>query len=634
MLSNTELLSIFKDLFIDDPLFMIVKELSNPCHFVYAEREYYAYIKNLSPAYFSNKDVWRAQMTNNPELIKIKASDATFLLLGYDEENKVYATWNPYKTKQRIDTAASPSFYSRLSIQKEIGTLRKSFKKETLNNGLELLVFTPDFLSEYLKYIDSFFPDKSKYVAIGSKRRNSANEAYRLFTNVKNFDLFMKKIPSTVRKSESFSNYLEKTRSWILEYIPRYKTIFLKYDHLVDYTKAVEEFLSIFSDDPSSIDTVAVRNFLWLYIYFLCDMHERHGCSAAEDNTSDYNKSSITSETDWETKYTTGGKLTRIANPELIELLRPDIDTDFPRLMSAFNTIKDFYGDRFPNMNLSDWKKLINDIDWNYNRFDIAAESDPNLANTDYEEVDADYQIDANRSHKRRKFSLNGGPYETARSFVFSIIKEIMEDWGNVAYEELKELLPVKSSNNAIIVTEDEWLHFTSDAKGRYFTSPEEILTDSNGKRFLVSNQWGYDSLQKYIFPFLKDMGYEWKMDNGKDNRDYLHSIPKGLSSRKKLRVQLPTGEILNYNNVTKTFIATMRYIVQEYGPDRVRQVGIMRLRHNLVTKHIEPSYQGRIEEVGHGYFVCVNTSTQAKYQDLLRLKEKLNIERLIIDII
>lgn len=195
MLSNTELLSIFKDLFIDDPLFMIVKELSNPCHFVYAEREYYAYIKNLSPAYFSNKDVWRAQMTNNPELIKIKASDATFLLLGYDEENKVYATWNPYKTKQRIDTAASPSFYSRLSIQKEIGTLRKSFKKETLNNGLELLVFTPDFLSEYLKYIDSFFPDKSKYVAIGSKRRNSANEAYRLFTNVKNFDLFMKKYP-------------------------------------------------------------------------------------------------------------------------------------------------------------------------------------------------------------------------------------------------------------------------------------------------------------------------------------------------------------------------------------------------------------------------------------------------------
>lgn len=631
MLSNTELLSIFKDLFIDDPLFMIVKELSNPCHFVYAEREYYAYIKNLSPAYFSNKDVWRAQMTNNPELIKIKASEAIFLLLGYDEGNKVYATWNPYKTKQRIDTAASPSFYSRHSIQKEIGALKKSFRKVTLNNGLELLVFTPDFLSEYLKSIDSFFPDKSKYVAIGSKRRNSANEAYKLFANVKNFDMFMGKILSTTNR-KWLSKHIEKIRLWIVEYIPQYKTIFLKYDHLVDYTKAVEEFLSIINEDPSSINTVAERNLLWLYIYFLSDMHDE--CSTAEDNTSDYEDSHTSFNTDWETKYITGGKLTRIANPELIELLRPDIETDYPRLDSAFNTIEEFYGDRFPNMGLSDWRKLINSIDWNYNRFDFAAESDPNPANTDYEEVDTGNQINANRSHKRRKFSLDGGPYETARSFVFSIIKKIMKDLGNVTYEELKELLPVKSSNNAIIVTEDEWQHFTSDAKGRYFTSPEEILTDSNGKRFLVSNQWGYDSLQKYIFPFLKDMGYVWKMDYDKDNRNYHHSIPKGFSSRRKLRVQLPTGEILNYNNVTKTFITTMRYIVQQYGPDRVRQVGIMRLRHNLVTKHIEPSYQDRIEEVGHGYFVCVNTSTQAKYEDLLRLKEKLNIEGMIINVI
>lgn len=636
MLSSTELLNIFKDLLIDDPIFKIEGEWSNPCHFTYAQREFYAYIKNLSPAYFSNKDVWRAQMTNNPELTKIKASEATFLLMGYDEENKVYATWNPYKTKQRIDTAASPSFYSRLSIQKKVSALKNSFQKETLNNGLEVFVFTPDFLTEYLTHIDKFFLDKSDYVAIGSKRRASANEAYRLFSNVKNYDLFVENTftrPKVI-DTELFNKQLKEVRLWIKEYVPKYKTIFLKYDHVIDYTKVVDEFLRIVCNDPSSTDVFLKKSFLHQYIRDLYDKPEGYEYGNAEDKASEQKASQDSTGMDWETQYTSGGKLTRIANPDLIELLRPDIETDYPRLLSALNKIESFYGNRFPKMELSDWTKLIKSIDWNYNRVDIVAEPDFNPKNTNNDEEGAGNQNDKNASHKRRKFSLDDGPYETARRFVFSIVKRIMKEWRDVTYDEMRELLPEKSSNNAIIVTEDEWQHYNSDAKRRYFSSPEDVLIDSKGKRFLVSNQWGYDSLRKYIFPFLKDMGYEWKMSYGEDSKDYQYTIPKNITSRRKIRVQLPTGVIINYKNVTKTFIETMRYIVSEYGPDNVRQVGIKRLKHNLVTKNVEPPYQARTIDVGQGYFVCINTSTNAKYEDLWTLKDKLNIEDMIIELI
>lgn len=67
----------------------------NPFHVEIDEKEYYIYIKNLSPAYFQNPDVWRVQLPIREEFDKIKESEVTFILLGYDADNDVYTTWNP-----------------------------------------------------------------------------------------------------------------------------------------------------------------------------------------------------------------------------------------------------------------------------------------------------------------------------------------------------------------------------------------------------------------------------------------------------------------------------------------------------------------------------------------------------------
>lgn len=127
----------------------------NPCLIRLEGVEYYVYIKNLSSAHFDNPNVWRAQLTGVDALHEIKEADALFVLLGYDSEREVYATWNPYKTKQRIGTAKSPSFYSRLSLQKAVSE-GGGFHKEILKNEGEVLLFQRDDLLTFMTHISDF----------------------------------------------------------------------------------------------------------------------------------------------------------------------------------------------------------------------------------------------------------------------------------------------------------------------------------------------------------------------------------------------------------------------------------------------------------------------------------------------
>ena len=69
----------------------------NPLHVMLDGREFYIYIKNLSPAQLTNdnENIWRVQLPIRDLFDTVKNSPATFVLLGYDAQNDVYATWNP-----------------------------------------------------------------------------------------------------------------------------------------------------------------------------------------------------------------------------------------------------------------------------------------------------------------------------------------------------------------------------------------------------------------------------------------------------------------------------------------------------------------------------------------------------------
>ena len=91
--------------------------------------------ENLSSAHFSNENVWRAQLPSDDKFAEMKESPIPFIFLGYDEENDVYATWNPHKVKQRLNEAKYVSFYSRLSAQKAAHDEDRFVRQELNNEG-------------------------------------------------------------------------------------------------------------------------------------------------------------------------------------------------------------------------------------------------------------------------------------------------------------------------------------------------------------------------------------------------------------------------------------------------------------------------------------------------------------------
>ena len=109
-ISRYTLQQIFIESLEECDSFRIIDGL-NPFHIMLNGKELYIYIKNLSPAYFTNPDVWRVQLPKKEEFDTIKEGEIDFVLLGYDADNDVYTTWHPKWTKQRLNNGESVSFY-------------------------------------------------------------------------------------------------------------------------------------------------------------------------------------------------------------------------------------------------------------------------------------------------------------------------------------------------------------------------------------------------------------------------------------------------------------------------------------------------------------------------------------------
>ena len=379
-LTSTELLNIFVTEMNASATFKLIDEAKNPCHIMFEGVEYYIYVKNLSSAYFSNPDVSRAQLTGVDTLLQIKESDALFILLGYDSDNRVFAAWNPHVAKQRIGTASSPSLYSRFSWQKEAAEQGDFITRELKNDG-SVLLFPQEYICLFLGNIEMFFPDTSEYVAMGSKRRSEANAAYRELTNTQHLGEFAKYLNAAGFDQPTVQEHVRAIKQLIsTSLISNNRRIFLACDTLEEYRDAATAFLAL--DEIKQMDAEMDNTFSYAlpaYIDFLIDEYGQESEDAEDENeempepteeelelTPESEDSAEEEEVDYETPFTDDhGILTCIANPTLIDLLREDLDSEYPRPMSAYATVEDFYGDLFPNMEMFHWQALFKKIDWN-----------------------------------------------------------------------------------------------------------------------------------------------------------------------------------------------------------------------------------------------------------------------------
>ena len=586
--------------------------LKNPAHIIFNGVECYVYIKNLSYAYLGNPDVWRAQLTGVDVLNEIKESPALFILLGYDSDNDVYATWNPHQVKQRIGTACSPSLYSRLSLQQEVGRTGE-IKSMVLNNDLEVLVFPNDRLVDVLSNLDQFFPDTSDYVALGSKRRSEANAAYKELTNTRNLDGFAKfLIKAGVLPSEVERLCLALKRLFSSNLISLHRKVFLAHDSLDDYQDAVVEFFNLddvveFKEKWGNIFPSVFSS----YIGFL--QHSQiSGTDEIEEEEEDYDTeveledevSKVNSEEqedfskDWEKAYEDSyGNLTKLMNPELLKQLRPYLDTEYPSLPPCYNIIDDFYAGRYPQMQLKDWGRLFNGIEWDKcNENGIISEEVKIRKKTYILRVsfpDGSVIEDRNVSKTFAK---------TIELCTPDLIKELNVVWAGVDLVSDKVSEQYGKSQHQINDGSYVMTRMSTEKK-------REILQ-------YISNSLGLDlKIEKIL------------IDSGEvvDESPTTYQ-PFKLSSRQKIWVQFPDGSISNHSKVQQTLVDVVIFA----GPERVRDLNIIVCGDNLVTSNLNPTYIKAYKEVSEGLFVNTASDTKRKYKQIMEINEALNLDLIV----
>lgn len=583
----------------------------NPAHIIFNGVECYVYIKNLSYAYLGNPDVWRAQLTGVDVLNEIKESPAMFILLGYDSDNNVYATWNPHKVKQRIGTASSPSLYSRLSLQQEVGRTGE-IKSMVLNNDLEVLVFPNARLVDVLSNLDQFFPDTSDYVAMGSKRRSEANAAYKELTNTKKLDEYAKfLIKVGVLPSEVERVCQALKRLFNSNLISLHRKIFLAHDSLADYQDAVVEFFNLddvieFKENWGNLFPAIFSS----YISFLQNpqIFELEESEVNDEETEDEVEDEIYEESeeeqadfakDWENDYEDEyGNLTKLTNPELLKLLRPYLDTEYPSLPPCYNIVGDFYQGRYPNMQLKDWGKLFNNIDWaNCNEDGII-----------YDE----------KKNKKRKTHILRVEYpdgyviedKNVSTTYCSFIKEI-------GAEEVNILGICHAGVNIVSRELDpKYANYQREIGDGWY-----VMTNSST---LVK----YQDMQKIISEYEMEVKvYIVPLDSSLQTISPTASLKS--EKREKIKVHFPNGKTIQPSKVLEALLEVVKYA----GAERVRNLNINCCGDNLILKNPSPRYIKPSKPVGDGWLCNTCSDTRTKYEQIKYISDKLGLH-LTVEII
>jgi len=333
-----------------------------PCSIIIDGNYYNVYIKNLSSAYFPNDDIWRSQLPYSDQFLEMKRSEIPFIFLGYDEENDVYATWNPYMVKQRLNEAKYVSFYSRLSAQKE-AKIDDKFVHLKLNNDGEVLIFPRTKLNTYLVNLQSYFADLSDYVAMGSKRRSEANNTYRELNNARNVLFYAKYLES--KNIDEVSLYCRWVKYLINQNIfSIHRKDFLTYDSIDQYNMAIDQFMQ--RDDVIKINLSTegcLKQILLTYIDFLRQKLMEN--KPEVDDVVDVDESKLEDIDDVDLQYYKEGKITKITNPEVLNMIEKHLNTEYREPIVAINILKQYYSEKFElKMEFRDWMNLVKSIDW------------------------------------------------------------------------------------------------------------------------------------------------------------------------------------------------------------------------------------------------------------------------------
>lgn len=577
----------------------------NPCLVELNGVRFWIYQKNITSTAFNSEsetsDVCRIQLPRRDIFQPIKDSDIAFIFLGYDRDNDVYVTWNPYTTKQRLNVTQNVSFYSRRSAQNlaaETGDFQSSYQ----SNGSKLLAFQRMKLADFLLNVAEYFPEMQEYVAVGSKRRKEANETYRNFVNRKNIEHFLGYLrtdPEVCSMNDVDSLlYFQTIRALIDGVVtPNLvcRKLFLKYDSICDYPKALVPLMNteeVYLMDTKLLDCLEPA--LVLYVSFLNKISGSDNKDNFAEQLLGNDEDSIEEDTaeegsdidgnpiniDPDQRNIKNGKLLRIANPTVLEQIRPLLDTEYAKRAEAINIIIDYYQDRCPNMEFKDWKNLIDGIDW---------------------------------SNPLPTESSRNEPESYKKQYVIALI---LPDGGYIMYKNVARTFVEAREKIGIEYFMIEGLPINE--------IPATTLRKVNVLFYVIDKQ----NLDYKLAVVPLNMVDESNIDF----TPYLVKEPfeekSILAKRDKIRITFADGTFIQQKQVVSTFL----YAIQLAGANNVLNLGLMQGKRPFVLTELseEEKSMTRYKEIGEGLWINTNSDTQFKYDILEKINSKLHLQWVI----
>jgi len=314
-----------------------------PFFMSFNKQKCYVYVKNISSAYFSDRDkTTRAQLPIKPVFDSIKTSPYLFIFLGYDGINDVLVCWNFHLAKERLNIGKSVSFYSRTFFQSEVKT--GEFIRRELKNGDFPVLFKRSELIEFFQKLDTFFSTEK-----------ILNQGYEEYINTNNYeDKFTTYLKLSKKLSdEIIKKYTNALRNRISQGLKKYFIPTLKTIYCIDNKMVLEKLKNqLFETLEYNELNITGKNMYSCafenYINFI-------------DTLEHIEKKEINNKVN-ETKieYSKNGKLLEINNLDVYNKIKPYIDTN--RFLSAAQIVGNYYKDQYPKMELSDWINLVRKI--------------------------------------------------------------------------------------------------------------------------------------------------------------------------------------------------------------------------------------------------------------------------------
>ena len=311
------------------------------------------------------------------------------------------------------------------------------------------------------------------------------------------------------------------------------------------------------------------------------------------DNDDVQTNNKIIDTIDWEAMFTdSNGKLTRIANPELIDKLRPYLNTEYVNPVSAYNVIGDFYGDRYPKMNMSEWMKLFKAIDWENPYVSLRSNTSKPVA----EKAKSKTEI--------LRVEYPDGKVIQYPKAIDTFIEVIENNYPDLIHE-----LNILHANVNLVTKE----------RSEQYASAQRLIT--NG--WLVFTNINTRRKREDLIKISEELELGLKVDLVSITTGEIIAVDDGtVSTRQKIKVTFPNGKIIQPNKVLGALVEVVKFA----GPERVRDLNIIVCADNLILKTPKPRYIKPCKPVGNGWLVNTCSDTQTKYEQIKQISDALEL--------